>query len=124
MPDTPVKPAARPPRATIAGLSALLVVGVLLGASLSGAETAALGARSEAAHRDRLAPRQFAASLARAVRELVGEPQKPVLQPAWVAVAPSAIRIEAAPTEAAPLAAPIARIALALLDLPPPSRRA
>jgi hypothetical protein len=64
-------------RAAFIGLSALLVMGVVLGASLRPVEAVAATRESE---RAQTPARQFSATLAKAVRELVGgEHHKPAL---------------------------------------------
>lgn len=66
-------------RAAIAGLSALLVVSLVLGASFNGTDHATRDAQRES-HRDLATARQFTASFAKVVRQLVGrDMHKPVM---------------------------------------------
>ncbi len=67
-------------RAPLAGVSALLVVSLFLGASIN-ASKPVVGQTVRDAAADRVAVRELTASLARAVRHLVGSDQhKPCLQ--------------------------------------------
>lgn len=110
-------------RAPLAGVSALLVVTLFLGASLNAAKPA-MGQTTRDSAAERVAVRQLTVSLARAVRHLVGSDQhKPCIQ-AWAggqaAVSDAEIirvRIE---REMPP---PVALLGTNLLDLPPPTLR-
>jgi len=109
-------------RAPLAGVSALLVVSLFLGASLNAAKPA-LGSAQRETMSERAAVRQLTASLAKAVRQLVGSDQhKPCLYtPAALLGAtarPAALMAgaDAGPVPSVPL------LRAALLDLPPPAR--
>jgi hypothetical protein len=108
-------------RAAIAGLSALLVVSLVLGASFNGADHTTRDPQRET-HRDLASARQFTASLAKAVRQLVGgDTYKPALHSRGPSdlgddIASPAMR---RPEQAIAQAAQLVRVER--LALPPPS---
>jgi hypothetical protein len=111
-------------RGALAGISAILVVALVLGADLSTRPMAAEAQREMLA--DHPAVRHFTTSLARAVRELVGPrtpaPGGPAIT-AHLAWDLGLITPVGAPVSIARQARPVAVVLLlvSLLDLPPPS---
>ncbi len=109
-------------RAPLAGISALLVFSLFLGASLNAAKPAFQESTRNAGG-ERVAVRQFTASLARAVRHLVGSDQhKPSLQAratGSVSIAERSLRPIRDERASAPT---VLLLRTNLIDLPPPAR--
>jgi hypothetical protein len=108
-------------RARLAGISALLVVSLFLGASLNAAKPAVREAARDSAA-ERMAVRELTVSLARAVRHLVGSDQhKPCLNA--VPGRPISIAIRAARPVCDERRSPpvVMLLRTGLLDLPPPA---
>ena len=108
-------------RGPLAGISALLVFSLFLGVSLNAGKPA-MQERARDTAAERVAVRQLTASLARAVRHLVGSDQhKPCLNRlaafgpgvAELARVPVMARVECLP--------PVPLLRTGLLDLPPPT---
>jgi hypothetical protein len=109
-------------RSALAGASALMVVALVLGADLKAARPAVRDLQRDAAV-ERAAVRHLTASLARAVRDLVGPQSHKSAIHAFVATdvgsaeVAGAVRAGFAPERASPLDL----LRAALLDLPPPA---
>jgi hypothetical protein len=108
-------------RAAFAGLSALLVVGVIMGSSLKNLEPALRESGRESTHRDLTPARQFSATLAKAVRHLVGGDQiKPAIQERCGVAVVSSAGHRITPRAIEGERTPPSLVRLALLNLPPP----
>ena len=109
-----------PSRSTIAGLSAVLVIAVVFGSSFTLPEAGA-GNLGRASTPRNLAPaRQFAASLAKAVRDLVGDQHKPALQDRSTLFSASCAATAAVIVLAEPRPITTRLVRVEHLDLPPP----
>lgn len=110
------------PRSALSGICTLLVVGLLVGASLSGTDATVRDFGPDTANQ-RHAVRHITASVARAVRTFVGDHTKPALKPFRAARRPvegpvGPARIASLPRAPVPLT-----VRVELLNLPPPAQR-
>lgn len=117
----PVHRPASPLRGPLSGVSALVVVGLLLGASFRALEPAVREVQRETGA-DRIAVRQISATLAKAVRELVGsDTHKPCAhQPSGLTVAAATLG-RALATWLSAIMPSQRLLRTELLDLPPPA---
>jgi hypothetical protein len=108
------------PRSAFGSLCSLLVVSLLVGASLSAVEPGIRDLGRDTANQ-RLAVRHLTVSVARAVRQLVGEKHQAGQEPARNAgaIRPVLCSTVSASEHAGPRVAPIR---VELLNLPPPAR--
>ena len=111
-------------RSAFSGICTLAVVGLLIGASLSGTEPGFRDLGQNAAHQ-RHAVRHITQTMARAVRTLVGDQTKPALSALPVGRPGRADRgLVGIPANGRHEAPPRSNVRLALLNLPPPAVRA
>ena len=115
--DQATTPAA--PRTAFSGICTLVVVGLLIGASLSGTEPGFRELGSDGVNQ-RHAVRHITETVARAVRTLVGEPTRPALLAAARPPKVPVIRITPDARLSDLHGPPTANVRVALLDLPPP----
>jgi hypothetical protein len=109
-------------RVHLAGISALVVVGFVLGSSLGTVRFAAQASEGERVS-ERAAVRELAATFAKAVRQLVGSDQhKPIGHAAIVAGCAAGISAAVTLASASPDFIVRSEVRLELLDLPPPAR--
>jgi hypothetical protein len=107
-------------RTALAGLSALLVVGVILGTTLATVEPGFRDAGRES-HRDLTPARQFKASLAKAVRQLVGDHHKPAILERNALAARAGTEVQTPSISGEPKSVPSTLVRVELLNLPPPA---
>ena len=109
-------------RVHLAGISALVVVGFVLGSSFGAVRFAAPASESDRVA-ERAAVRELTATFAKAVRQLVGSDQhKPIGHAAIVAGCAAGITAAATLATISPDVIVRSDIRLEQLDLPPPAR--